>query len=94
MMEFSLNAKRQRLNAKVDDLQKSLAAIKGLQQHPDCTFRYEINDTLYARAKLAEPAALKTVHLWLGANVMLSYPVEEALPFLADKLRSGHGCAV
>lgn len=55
---------------------------------------YELNDTLYARAKL-DP--VDKVHLWLGvregceerlrqANVMLSYDIDEAIEMLRDKL--------
>lgn len=87
MMEFSLNSKRMRATEKIADLSKSIAAIEGLQANPEAAFRYELNDTLYAQARLAERQQLATVHLWLGANVMLSYPVEEALVLLGEKLQ-------
>ena len=44
---------------------------------------FELNDTLYAKA-LVPPT--QEVYLWLGANVMLSYPVEEAESLLQSKL--------
>ena len=84
MMEISLNNKRLRTQSKLEDLNKSIAAIGGLKKNPESTFHFELNDTLYAKAHL--PAKnLETVHLWLGANVMLSYPVEEALELLETK---------
>jgi hypothetical protein len=85
MMEFSLNARRGRLQAKREDLQKSIEAVKGLRANPSAVFRYEMNDTLYGSARLADQAALETVHLWLGANVMLSYPTDEAIALLTGK---------
>ena len=44
---------------------------------------FELNDTLYAKA-LVPPT--QEVYLWLGANVMLSYPVDEAESLLQTKL--------
>ncbi|KAL9630666.1 MAG: hypothetical protein Q9164_006307 [Protoblastenia rupestris] len=44
---------------------------------------FELNDTLYAKA-LVPPT--EEVYLWLGANVMLSYPVDEAETMLDGKL--------
>ena len=84
-MEYSLNNKRSRAITKAEELKKSIDAIKGLQASPESPFHYELNDTLYGKAKLASES-LQKVHLWLGANVMLSYPVDEALQLLAEKL--------
>lgn len=44
---------------------------------------FELNDTLFAHATL-EP--ISRVNLWLGANVMLTYPLEEAIDLLSSKL--------
>lgn len=44
---------------------------------------FELNDTLYAKA-LVPPT--EEVYLWLGANVMLSYPIAEAETLLESKL--------
>ena len=44
---------------------------------------FELNDTLYAKA-LVPPT--EEVYLWLGANVMLSYPIGEAETLLQSKL--------
>lgn len=45
---------------------------------------FELNDTLYARASIS-PADTEEVYLWLGANVMLAYPIAEAESMLQDK---------
>ncbi|KAF8731580.1 hypothetical protein AX14_004652 [Amanita brunnescens Koide BX004] len=44
---------------------------------------FELNDTLYAEAELEDS---DTVYLWLGANVMLSYTIPEAITLLKSKL--------
>lgn len=80
------------MQAKLEDLNKSIDSIDGLIANPTATFHFELNDTLHAKAKLhKEAAALETVHLWLGANVMLSYPVEEGLQLLRDKKGEAEG---
>ena len=44
---------------------------------------FELNDTLYAKAHIPPT---EEVYLWLGANVMLSYPIAEAETLLEGKL--------
>ena len=44
---------------------------------------FELNDTLYAKAEIPPT---DEVYLWLGANVMLSYPIGEAETLLESKL--------
>ncbi|OCF37527.1 prefoldin subunit [Kwoniella heveanensis BCC8398] len=44
---------------------------------------FELNDTLYAEAEISETGE---VGLWLGANTMLMYPLQEAIDLLTDKL--------
>lgn len=44
---------------------------------------FELNDTLYAHAEI-EP--VDTVNLWLGANIMLAYPLDEAVELLKRNL--------
>ncbi|OAA59206.1 prefoldin subunit [Niveomyces insectorum RCEF 264] len=47
------------------------------------TTTFELNDTLYAKA-VVPPT--HEVYLWLGANVMLAYPIDEAQTLLRQKL--------
>ena len=92
MMEISLNNKRMRMQSKLEDLTKSVASVEGLKSNPSSTFNFELNDTLYTKARLPESqSSLKTIHLWLGANVMLSYPVEEGLKLLREKKEEAEG---
>lgn len=44
---------------------------------------FELNDTLYAKAHIPPT---EEVYLWLGANVMLAYPLSEAEMLLDSKL--------
>lgn len=92
MMEISLNNKRMRMQSKLEDLTKSIASVEGLKSNPTSTFQFELNDTLYTKARLPESQnRLETIHLWLGANVMLSYPVEEGLTLLREKREEAEG---
>lgn len=56
---------------------------KSTESNLDTSF--ELNDTLYARASIS-PADTEEVYLWLGANVMLAYPIGEAEEMLQEKL--------
>ena len=40
---------------------------------------FELTDSVYAKAKVKDA---ESVYLWLGANVMLEYPLEEARALL------------
>lgn len=77
------------LKEKIPDIQKTLETVRFLKSRgPDAEpleTSFELNDTLYAKA-LVPPT--EEVYLWLGANVMLSYPVDEALSLLEDKLNT------
>jgi len=46
---------------------------------------FELNDTLYAKAEIPPT---EEVFLWLGANVMLSYPISEAETLLEGRLNT------
>ncbi|EXJ67055.1 uncharacterized protein A1O5_09701 [Cladophialophora psammophila CBS 110553] len=46
---------------------------------------FSLQDTLYAKA-IIKPAEINDVYLWLGANVMVAYPLDEAEELLQGKL--------
>lgn len=52
-------------------------------QEVEATF--SLQDTLYAKATI-RPAEVDEVYLWLGANVMVAYPLDEAEEMLQGKL--------
>jgi len=73
---------------KIPDIQKTLDTVRFLKTRKpgsdplEATF--ELNDTLYAKAHVPPT---DEVYLWLGANVMLSYPISEAEELLVAKLK-------
>ncbi|KAK6543150.1 peptide chain release factor 1 [Orbilia ellipsospora] len=88
MMES--NARRAAgLKDKIPDIKKTLQMVQFLEtrnkkgdDEPISTM-FELSDTLYAKASVTAPSE---VYLWLGANVMLAYPNEEAITMLKQKL--------
>ncbi|KAJ5174798.1 uncharacterized protein N7482_000675 [Penicillium canariense] len=90
-MEVNTQRRGQGLREKIPDIKKTLEMVRFLklrkQANPDTDLEtnFELNDTLYARASIS-PADMEEVYLWLGANVMLAYPLDEAETMLAEKL--------
>lgn len=66
-----------------DDLDDELDDTKHNVQEVEATFG--LQDTLYAKA-IVKPAEVDEVYLWLGANVMVAYPLDEAEEMLQSKL--------
>jgi len=56
---------------------------KGKRDEIETTF--SLQDTLYAKATI-KPAEIDELYLWLGANVMVAYPLDEAEELLQGKL--------
>ncbi|KAF3387722.1 hypothetical protein F1880_000410 [Penicillium rolfsii] len=90
-MEVNTQRRGQGLREKIPDIKKTLEMVRFLklrkESNPDTDLEtnFELNDTLYARASVS-PTDMEEVYLWLGANVMLAYPLDEAETMLADKL--------
>ncbi|KAL9122960.1 MAG: hypothetical protein Q9187_000485 [Circinaria calcarea] len=86
-MEVNTQRRAAGLKDKIPDIQKTLDTVRFLQtRKPDSDpieTTFELNDTLYAKA-LIPPT--EEVYLWLGANVMLAYPLSEAEMLLDSKL--------
>jgi prefoldin subunit 5 len=66
-----------------DELDDELEESNHNLQEIETTF--SLQDTLYAKATV-KPAELDEVYLWLGANVMVAYPLNEAEDLLRGKL--------
>ncbi|KAK8895555.1 Prefoldin subunit 3 [Tritrichomonas musculus] len=87
-LEQSLLEKQQQLKATRPDVVSNLTAVKKLSSETyqnNLTTRFQISDSVYGKAKLSES---KTVALWLGANLMVEYPYEEAEKLLQGNLDS------
>ncbi|KAI1315986.1 hypothetical protein EDD11_010568 [Mortierella claussenii] len=89
-MEVNMLQRKRNLDAKIPEIRKTLEMVQFLQSQAsvedntkEIETLYELNDTLYATSKV-QPTG--KVCLWLGANVMLEYPVEEAADLLVSKL--------
>ncbi|KAL8912256.1 MAG: hypothetical protein Q9171_002711 [Xanthocarpia ochracea] len=86
-MEVNTQRRTAGLKEKVPDIQKTLDMVQFLHSRKpgsepiETTF--ELNDTLYAKAVIPPT---DEVYLWLGANVMLAYPISEAETLLESKL--------
>ncbi|KAI5790004.1 prefoldin subunit 3 [Pyronema domesticum] len=88
-MELNMQRRAQSLEEKIPDIRKTLDTVNFLsKRNSDKPLEtlYELHDTLYAKAEV--PGKLDEVYLWLGANVMLAYPIEEAKELLETKLKS------
>jgi prefoldin subunit 5 len=94
-MEMNTQRRAAGLKDKIPDIRKTLETVQFLLQRGaggdgekksfDTTF--ELNDTLYAKATI-DGNNTDEVYLWLGANVMLAYPIEEAKTLLEGKLNA------
>ncbi|KAI5466864.1 Prefoldin subunit-domain-containing protein [Mariannaea sp. PMI_226] len=86
-MELNLQRRMAGLKDRIPDIQKTLDSVKFLRSRKDeaesIQTTFELNDTLYAKAEIP---ATDEVFIWLGANVMLSYPIDEAKTLLEQKL--------
>ncbi|KAF4305551.1 putative prefoldin subunit [Botryosphaeria dothidea] len=88
-MEVNTQRRAAGLKDKIPDIQKTLDTVRFLKTRKpgsdpiETTF--ELNDTLYAKAEIPPT---EEVYLWLGANVMLAYPIPEAEDLLDNKLKT------
>ncbi|POS72007.1 hypothetical protein DHEL01_v209599 [Diaporthe helianthi] len=85
-MESNMQRRAAGLKDKLPDIQKTLETVRFLKTRTDETdpieTTFELNDTLFAKA---EVPPTDEVYIWLGANVMLAYPMDEAEALLTDR---------
>jgi len=88
-MENSLDQRRKRLRAQVPDIKSSLLVIEKLRQKKkedqSMETQFLLSDQVFAKADI--PPTDK-VCLWLGANVMLEYTLDDAEELLKKNLTS------
>lgn len=86
-MEQSKQSAAASYRLRIPDIEKSLEMVKFLEQkrqdEETVHTNYELNDTLYSQA-IIEPT--DKVCIWLGADIMMEYPIEEATELLTGKL--------
>ncbi|KAK5159271.1 peptide chain release factor 1 [Recurvomyces mirabilis] len=85
-MESNTQKRALGLNDKLPDISKTLDTVRFLKSRKEdgepLESFFELNDTLYAKAEVPRT---EEVYLWLGANIMLSYPLTEAETLLQSK---------
>lgn len=88
-IERSLKNKKRKLMAQIPDLERSLDMIKKLQEEKDngkeLETQFLLSEQVYAKAVI--PPTDK-VYLWLGANVMLEYTLDDAQEMLTKNIEA------
>ena len=89
LMEHKLAQNISHLRGKVPEIEKNIDALELLQkrkaEEAELITQFGITDLCYAEAAVPPTS---TVHLWLGANVMVEYSIEEAMELLKRNLGS------
>jgi prefoldin subunit 5 len=87
-MEAQLQRSKQVLRAKLPDITNALEMVEYLQTASDeMVIDFQLSDCVWTKAQVPRT---ETVALWLGANVMLEYPHEEARELLSRNLSNAH----
>merc|ERR1712071_134102 len=86
-MELNLAQKKQRLKSQIPQIKRTLDILKHMQKKKETTepmnTHFLLADNVYCKASV--PPTDK-VCLWLGANVMLEYDIDEAESLLEKNL--------
>ncbi|EMG49133.1 hypothetical protein G210_0182 [Candida maltosa Xu316] len=88
-MELSKKQQLADLQIKIPDIEKNLDVIRLIKEKKEdekLVMNYELNDTLYSKAEV-KVKELDSVYLWLGAEVMLEYNLEDATELLNERLK-------
>lgn len=86
LMEYNIGARRRKLKIQIPDLAKSLEMIDVLRhQTDDKETRFLLSEQVFLKT-IVPPT--KLVSLWLGANVMLEYPLDDAEVLLKQNMES------
>ncbi|CCF59185.1 hypothetical protein KAFR_0G01510 [Kazachstania africana CBS 2517] len=95
-MQESKLSNIEQLKLRIPDIENTLKICENLHnkvrdgEDDEIETNYQLNDTLFTKAAIKLDDELK-VGLWLGADVMLEYPVDEAIVLLHDKLEAAKG---
>lgn len=89
IVEMKLLAQQRDLQAKIPDIEKCLDVVATLEAKKGTgealITDFEVSEGIYSRAKIEDS---DSVCLWLGANVMLEYSLEEAKALLEKNLEN------
>lgn len=88
-MEYNLANKRRRLRTQIPDLERSLEMIEKLQveknNSQDLETQFLLSEQVFAKA-IVPPT--DKVCLWLGANVMLEYTLDDAQELMVKNIEA------
>ena len=87
-MEAQIVKSNEGLNVKIPDIEKCLETIEFLEKkekNNKINVDYMVSNNLWAKAEVNVP---DSVFLWLGANVMCEYKIEEAKTLLNQNLQN------
>ncbi|XP_058462620.1 prefoldin subunit 3 [Malaya genurostris] len=85
-MEFNIISRKRRLRQQIPDLAKSIEMVTILKsQTDDQETQFLLSEGVFVKTRIPPS---KTVCLWLGANVMLEYPLDEADELLRQNKNS------
>jgi prefoldin subunit 5 len=94
-MQQNVERRQAGLQEKLPEMKRTLEVVKFLKKKRQQTededddkpvkVTFSLQDTLYAKAQI-KPRDVDEVYLWLGANVMVAYPLDEAEELLQTKL--------
>lgn len=88
-MEYNLANKRRRLRTQIPDLERSLEMIEKLQVEKnnshDLETQFLLSEQVFAKA-IVPPT--DKVCLWLGANVMLEYTLDDAQELMVKNIEA------
>lgn len=87
-MESSFRSQRSNYEEKIPDIKQAIATVQRLLKNKDSgndsQVWYCLSDNVYAEAVV--PSNVEKVNLWLGANVMMEYSLDESLTLLNKHL--------
>ena len=77
------------MKLKIPEIKRTLQLVRHIQEKHEASedfgAHYSLSEMLYGRAKVTPDG---TVCLWLGANVMVEYPYDEAISILELSLKN------
>lgn len=86
MMDYNIASRRRKLKQQIPDLVKSLDMIEVLKkQEEERETQFLLSEQVFLKT-IVPPT--KNVCLWLGANVMLEYPLDEAEVMLRENMET------
>mmetsp|Transcript_6570 Transcript_6570/g.11536 ORF Transcript_6570/g.11536 Transcript_6570/m.11536 type:complete len:140 (-) Transcript_6570:2985-3404(-) len=88
LMQSQLTRSKDVLKAKVPDINKALDMVNFLVGNTsDLSVDFQLTENIWTKATVPQT---NRVGLWLGANVMLEYSLEEAQALLAKNLENAN----